>query len=46
MKPEAAEAVEQEREHLETLAESNLPAAWIGQALLDSADAAEGGATP
>lgn len=42
MNPDAAKAVERDQEHLETLAESDLPVAHIAEALLDSADAAEG----
>lgn len=42
MTPEAAEAVERDREHLRTLADSDLPCSWVAQELLESADAAEG----
>lgn len=41
MTPEAAEAVERDREHLETLADSDLPCDWVAAALLESAEVAE-----
>lgn len=38
MSSESVEAVEENRTHLETLAESDLPAAWIAEALLEATD--------
>lgn len=35
------EAVRENREEFETVAESDLPANWVAQALLDAADDAE-----
>lgn len=43
MTPEAADAVHRDREHLRTLAASDLPAAWVAVALLEAAEVAEGG---
>lgn len=36
MSSETVEAIEQNRTHLETLAESDLPAAWIAETLLEA----------
>lgn len=38
----ALEAVRESREKLETLAESELPAAWIAEGLLDAVDDEDG----
>lgn len=40
MSPEARQAIEEDREHLQTLADSELPAAWVAESLLESADTA------
>jgi hypothetical protein len=38
MSSETVEAVEENRTHLETLAESDLACAWIAEALLEATD--------
>jgi hypothetical protein len=38
MSSETIESVEENRSHLERLAESDLPASWVAEALLEATD--------